>query len=195
MHFSAQVEQAYRIFLQERVSVQIKAARPDLKIALIRGNIDTRIRKLDNGDYDAIVLAAAGLIRMGWQDRISEYLPVEVCLPAMGQGALAIETLAANAEVNASISQIEHTPTRQAVDAERSFLRELGSGCLAPVTAHATLNDGSLVLSGLVGHPETYELIIDTIEGNPQDPEDLGIELANRVKASGAESLLAGITG
>ena len=176
-----------------RRAVQIKAARPDINITGIRGNIDTRIRKLYNGDYDAIVLAAAGLIRMGWQDRIAEYLPVETCLPSMGQGALAIETLATNTEVTQLFAEIEHTPTRRAVDAERSFLRQLGSGCLAPVTAHATLNGETLSLSGLVGHPDTYQLMTDSIDGSPEDPEGLGILLAERFKARGAESLLAGV--
>ena len=130
---------------------------------------------------------------MGWQDRIAEYLPVETCLPSMGQGALAIETLATNAEITKIFAKIEHTPTRQAVDAERSFLRQLGSGCLAPVTAHATLNGDTLALSGLVGHPETYQLMTDSIEGTPDDPVGLGIRLAERLKARGAESLLAGV--
>ncbi len=178
-----------------RRAVQIKATRPDLQITHIRGNIDTRIRKLDNGDYDAIVLAAAGLIRMGWQHRISEYLPPETCLPAMGQGALAIETLAANSEINALFSPIQHTPTRQAVDAERSFLRELGSGCLAPVTAHAVVNGDSLTLSGLVGHPDTFEIITGSIQGCPENAESLGIQLAEQLKAKGATELLAGVTG
>ena len=178
-----------------RRAVQIKAARPDLEITHIRGNIDTRIRKLDNGDYDAIVLAAAGLIRMGWQDRITQYLSPETCLPAMGQGALAIETLAANTEINLLLSDIQHTPTRQAVDAERSFLRELGSGCLAPVTAYATVNDNSLALSGLVGHPETLEIITGSIQDSPEHAESLGIQLAEQLKAQGAAALLAEVTG
>ena len=178
-----------------RRAVQIKAARPDLEITHIRGNIDTRIRKLDNGDYDAIVLAAAGLIRMGWQDRISEYLPPETCLPAMGQGALAIETLAANSEINLILSDIQHIPTRQAIDAERSFLRELGSGCLAPVTAFATVNGNSLTLSGLVGHPETLEIITGSIQGSPEHAQSLGIQLAEQLKAQGAAKLLATVPG
>lgn len=176
-----------------RRAIQIKAARPDLRIAHIRGNIDTRIRKLDGGDYDAIVLAAAGLIRMGWQDRISQCLPTAVCLPAMGQGALAIETLAANPEINFLLSQIQHTPTRQAVDAERSFLRELGSGCLAPVTAHAPVDGDSLNLSGLVGHPETLEIIAGSIRGAPDHAETLGIKLAEQLKSQGAADLIAGV--
>ncbi len=178
-----------------RRAVQIKAARPDLKITGIRGNVDTRIRKLDNGDYDAIVLAAAGLIRMGWQGRISEFLPVDTCLPAMGQGALAIETLAVNTELTRLFAGTEHTPTRQAVDAERSFLRQLGSGCIAPVTGYATLKGGTLSLSGLIGHPDTYELMTDYIYGSPEDAESLGIRLAERLKARGADSLLAGVVG
>ena len=176
-----------------RRAVQIKASRPDVQITGIRGNIDTRMRKLNNGDYDAIVLAAAGLIRMGWQDRIAEYLPIETCLPSMGQGALAIETLATNTEITRLFADIEHTPTRRAVDAERSFLRQLGSGCLAPVTAHATLSGDTLTLSGLVGHPDTYEIISGSISGSPEDPEGLGIRLAETLKARGAESLLAGV--
>ena len=178
-----------------RRAVQIKAARPNLEITHIRGNIDTRIRKLDNGDYDAIVLAAAGLIRMGWQDRITEYLSPETCLPAMGQGALAIETLASNSEVNQLVSDIQHPPTRQAVDAERSFLRELGSGCLAPVTAFATVNGNSLTLSGLVGHPDTLEIITGSIQGSPDHAETLGIQLTEQLKIQGAAKLLAAVTG
>ena len=178
-----------------RRAVQIKAARPDLQITHIRGNIDTRIRKLDNGDYDAIVLAAAGLIRMGWQDRISEYLSPDTCLPAMGQGALAIETLASNTEINQLFSEIQHNPTRQSVDAERSFLRELGSGCLAPVTAYATVDGNSLTLSGLVGHPDTFEIITGSIQGNPERAESLGIQLAEQLKAQGATELLSGVVG
>lgn len=178
-----------------RRAVQIKSARPDLEITHIRGNIDTRIRKLDNGDYDAIVLAAAGLLRMGWQDRISEYLPPEICLPAMGQGALAVETLAGNTELNRLFSQIQHTPTRQAIDAERSFLRELGSGCLAPVTAYGNVNGDSLTLSGMVGHPDTFEIITGSIQGSPEHAEALGIRLTEQLKAQGASELLAGVTG
>ena len=178
-----------------RRAVQLKAARPDLEITGIRGNIDTRIRKLDDGDYEAIVLAAAGLIRMGWQDRITEYLPPHTCLPAMGQGALAIETLAANTDINDLFSRIQHAPTRHAVDAERSFLRELGSGCLAPVTAYALVNGGSLDMSGLVGHPETLEIITGSIQGSPDHAETLGIKLADQLKAQGATELLLGATG
>lgn len=178
-----------------RRAVQIKAARPDLVIADIRGNIDTRIRKLDNGDYDAIVLAAAGLIRMGWQDRSSQYLSPETCLPAMGQGALAIETVATNTEINLLLSDIQHSPTRQAIDSERSFLRELGSGCLAPVTAFATVKDHCLTLSGLVGHPETLEIITGSINGSPEHAQTLGIQLTEHLKAKGAAELLATVTG
>ena len=178
-----------------RRAVQIKAAHPDLEIAHIRGNIDTRIRKLDNGDYDAIVLAAAGLIRMGWQDRITQYLPPETCLPAMGQGALAIETLASNGEVNQVVADMEHAPTRQAVDAERSFLRELGSGCLAPVTAYATVSGDFLTLSGMVGHPDTLEIITGSIQGSPGQAESLGVRLAEQLKTQGAAELLTTVTG
>ena len=178
-----------------RRAVQIKAAHPDLEIAHIRGNIDTRIRKLDNGDYDAIVLAAAGLIRMGWQDRITEYLAPETCLPAMGQGALAIETLASNGEVNQLVAGIQHTSTRQAIDAERSFLRELGSGCLAPVTAYATVSGDFLTLSGMVGHPDTFEIITGSIQGSPGQAESLGIQLTEQLKTRGAAELLSGVTG
>ena len=178
-----------------RRAVQLKAARPDLQVVHIRGNIDTRIRKLDSGDYDAIVLAAAGLIRMTWQDRITEYLPIETCLPAMGQGALAIETLAANTEINQLFSDVQHTPTRQAVDAERSFLREFGSGCLAPVTAYAAVKGDSLELSGLVGHPETFEFVTGAIQGSPDRSRALGIQLTRQLKAQGAAELIAGVTG
>ena len=176
-----------------RRAVQIQAARPDLKISGIRGNIDTRIRKMRDGQYDAIVLAAAGLIRMGWQDQITEFLSTEVCLPAAGQGALAVETLDKDDETTKLVAEIQNGPTRSTVNAERSLLKHMGGGCLAPITAYAWLENDKLVLTGMVGNPQTNEILRDTVRGTIGDPEGLGAELAEILNSRGAAKLLEAV--
>ena len=135
-----------------RRSAQILAVRPDLEIKWIRGNIDTRLKKLQTEDYDAIILAAAGLSRMGWsEDIVTEYLDADICLPAVGQGALAIECREDDTELLALLKKLECKAARQAVTAERAFMNRLEGGCQVPLAGFARLNeDGEIVLTGLV---------------------------------------------
>ena len=142
-----------------RRSAQLRAVRPDLKIETIRGNLDTRLRKLDEGQFDAIVLAAAGLRRLGWADRIAELLPEEICCPAVGQGALAIETRD-DAGPGALVCQkLDDPGARAAVTAERALLRSLGGGCQVPIGAHAKLSDGGLLLRAVVAAPDGSRIV------------------------------------
>ncbi|MDR7434343.1 MAG: hydroxymethylbilane synthase [Armatimonadota bacterium] len=135
----------------ERRAVQLLAFRPDLTILGIRGNVDTRLRKLSQGDCEAIVLASAGLHRLGRAQEITEVLPLEIMLPAPGQGALAVEVRADDKPILDLVSALDHLPTRKAVQAEREFLRVLGGGCRIPVGAYATVEEDGISLSGMVG--------------------------------------------
>ncbi|GIP39178.1 porphobilinogen deaminase [Paenibacillus sp. J31TS4] len=177
-----------------RRSAQLKACRPDLDIQWIRGNIDSRIRKLETEGFDAILLAAAGLIRMGWEDRISRYLPIEISLPAVGQGALAIECRSADEELLQLLSLYNDLDTHLAVRAERGFLARLNGGCQIPIGAYAIIKErtgdrAEIELTGLVGDPETGDVLKRTITGS--DPDQLGYDLADRLIAEGAEEMLA----
>jgi hydroxymethylbilane synthase len=177
-----------------RRSAQLKAARPDLQILPIRGNVDTRIRKAalaEQGDYDAVVLAAAGLRRLGLQSHITEYLPLGIMLPAPGQGALAVQCRADDATVRTLLEKIDDPPTRAAVTAERCFLNALGGGCSAPIAAYAQLLDerpGWLTLDGLVAAADGSKVI--RVNGLGSDPERLGAELAEQALIQGAGALL-----
>jgi len=178
-----------------RRACQLKAFRPDLQIRPIRGNIDTRLRKLEAEGLDAIVLAAAGLRRMGWADRITEYLPPDICLPAVGQGALAIECRAGDRFVLELLSRFRDQPTELAVTAERSFLARLDGGCQVPIGAFAELGEpldpGSapiITLSGMVGSPDGEIMLRETMRGG--DPGELGVALAERLLGMGADKLL-----
>jgi hydroxymethylbilane synthase len=133
-----------------RRSAQIRHQRPDLVPVPIRGNIDTRLLKLDRGAFDALCLAGAGLLRMGWENRVTEWLSTEIMLPAPGQGAIAVQTRTGDADVVALLGHIDHAPTRAAVEAERAFVARLGSGCRAPAAAWGRVEEGDLVLEGLV---------------------------------------------
>lgn len=177
-----------------RRASQLKAARPDLTIETIRGNIDSRIKKLETEGFDAIMLAAAGLHRMDWKDRISAYLPVEVCLPAVGQGALAIECRADNTFVLELLSHLQDDVTALAVAAERSYLDTLQGGCQVPIGAYATVEAGAegsrtVTLTGMVGSPDGSVLLKETHSGT--DPAEVGRELAERLIAQGADRILA----
>ena len=174
-----------------RRQAQILAARRDLVIRPVRGNVDTRLRKLDSGEYDAIVLASAGLHRLGYDNRITEHLSEELVLPAVGQGALAIETRSDDESVNRIMQALEHKPTRAACQAERAFLRGLGGGCLVPIAAHARLQGESLSLSGLVASPDGSELIRSQQSGSADDAESIGNRLAGELKGMGAGRILA----
>lgn len=183
-----------------RRASQLKAVRPDLAVETIRGNIDSRIRKLDAEGFDAIMLAAAGLHRMGWKDRIHHYLPAELCLPAVGQGALGLECRGDDPFMLELLGKIRHEPTALAVAAERSFLGALQGGCQVPIGAYATVTEGAdsgvqplITLTGMVGSPDGGELLKDSRSGG--DPLKLGRELAEALLARGADRILAHLRG
>jgi hydroxymethylbilane synthase len=171
---------------------QLHARRPDLRISALRGNVDTRLRKLDEGDYDAIVLAAAGLNRLGHGQRISERLPYDVSLPAIGQGALGLETRADDPDTMARVRRVLHDETTAAcVTAERAFLARLHGGCQTPITAHAALVQGTLQMDGLVGATDGSTLLRASISGPPSAAPSLGKALADELLGKGAAELLA----
>ncbi|NQX60914.1 hydroxymethylbilane synthase [Paenibacillus qinlingensis] len=178
-----------------RRASQLQHHRPDLRIESIRGNIDSRLRKLEEENFDAIMLAAAGLHRIGWQDRISSYLPPELCLPAVGQGALCIECRGNDAFVLDLLGKFQHEPTALAVRAERAFLGRLNGGCQVPLGAYASVENSSgedaplLTLTGMVGTPDGVTMLKETASGN--DPEALGALVADKLIAQGAEKILA----
>lgn len=175
-----------------RRQAQLRRARPDLVIEPVRGNVDTRIRKLDEGSFDAIVLAAAGLHRLGYAHRITEHLSAEFMLPAVGQGALAIETRADDAVVNEIVNSLDHEATRLACRAERAFLKGLGGGCLVPIAAHATIEAGTMLLTGLVASPDGAEALLDRQTGPSSDAEAIGQRLADELLSRGADRILNG---
>jgi len=173
-----------------RRQAQLLAWRRDLQVVGIRGNVDTRLRKLTQGEVDALVLAAAGLIRLGrWSDTVWP-LPVEIMLPAVGQGALALEVRADDAETQALVAPLNHAPTWAAVTAERAFLRTLGGGCQVPVAAYGRVEAGELLLDGLVATPDGQKRLRSRIRGHPDEAESLGQRLAERLLSLGARCLL-----
>jgi len=168
-----------------RRAVQLLALRPDLKICNIRGNIDTRLRKVFDGEIDGIIVAAAALIRLGWEDRITEYLPAEHFTPAVGQGALGIEIRSEDKEVSSLAHKINHEPTWQCVTAERTFLQALGGGCRAPIAALGTMSGTALRLSGMVASVDGAHILRATEEGDVQAPERVGKLLAQKMVKMG----------
>lgn len=174
---------------------QLLHARPDLTIGMLRGNLDTRLRKLREGQFDAIVLAAAGLRRLAWAHEITEYLAPQISLPAIGQGALGIEGRQDDLFIHSLLSELNHAPTKIAVLAERGLLLRLQGGCQVPIAAHATVTETGMKLEGLVASVDGKELIRDTIEGTIEDPESIGIQLADRLLARGADRILQAIYG
>jgi hydroxymethylbilane synthase len=167
---------------------QLQAARPDLVIEGIRGNVDTRLRKLDEGQFDAIVLAAAGLNRLGWSDRIAEHLPVELMCPAVGQGALAIQTRADGGPAMQVCLRLDHPPTHVAITAERAVLAILGGGCQVPIGAHATLSEGTIHLRAIVISPDGTRVV--KRESYGVDALRLGTALGEELLAHGAGEIL-----
>ncbi len=164
-----------------RRAAQLRAHRPDLNIVNIRGNVDTRLRKSLTDEYDAIVLAVAGLVRLGFADRITEYLSLDVMLPAPGQGALAIETRADDAHTHALVAQLDHVPTRAATNAERAFLRALGGGCQMPVAAYGKVDADTLHLRGLIASEDGTRISRGELIGNVTDAESLGEKLVRKL--------------
>jgi len=178
-----------------RRQAQLLHYRLDLRIELLRGNLDTRLRKLHNGEYDAIVLAAAGLSRMGWSNKVTEYLPPEVSLPAIGQGALGLEGRRKDRFVQALVEKLEHRPTRTAVTAERALLERLEGGCQVPIAAHATVKGDTLIMDGLIASVDGRQLIRDTIQGPASEAQGLGKQLAEKLLAQGGNVILNEIYG
>lgn len=175
-----------------RRECQLRAGRPDLQVAFLRGNVNTRLRKLDEGQYDAIILASAGLIRLGMADRIVQSIPVEDSLPAGGQGAVGIELRAEDSRVRDLIQPLHHASTAQRVAAERAMNRRLNGGCQVPIACYAQfLADGRLELRGLVGNPDGSQLLRAQAQASPDEAEALGETVAERLLAQGAADILA----
>jgi len=177
-----------------RRAAQLRKLRPDLAVESVRGNLDTRLRKLDEGRYDAILLAAAGLKRLGWGDRITEILNADVMCSAVGQGALAIETRASSTGFQACVL-LDHPATHAAVTAERGVLAALGGGCQVPIGAHATVQDGILHILGVVASPDGSELIRGEADGFLSDAEAVGRRLGADLLARGAREILDAVHG
>lgn len=173
-----------------RRASQIKNLRPDLQIKDLRGNVDTRIAKLDAGDYDAIILAAAGLKRLGCEHRITAFLSFDEMLPQVGQGALAIETRKDDSETNNLVAVLNDAETRACVEAERAFLRGLGGGCQFPIAAHARIEENEMRLEGLVAKPDGSEILRDARNGDSAKARENGELLALRLLAKGAQNLI-----
>jgi hydroxymethylbilane synthase len=173
-----------------RRAAQLRHARPDTRITPLRGNLDTRLRKLQDERLDAIVLAAAGVKRLGMTARITEYLTPEVMLPAVGQGALCIETRREDPAVAPLIASLDHTETHQAVLAERAFLARLEGGCQVPIAGHATLERETLSLTGLVADLEGRTLLKETLAGPADQARTIGLNLAEALLAKGARTIL-----
>ncbi|MEL0605432.1 hydroxymethylbilane synthase [Pseudoalteromonas undina] len=174
-----------------RRQCQIRALRPDLVIKDLRGNVNTRLAKLDDGQYDAIILAAAGLLRLKMDDRIADYIEPEVSLPANGQGAVGIECRIDDEVTKALLAPLEHTQTRIRVNAERAMNRHLEGGCQVPIGAYALVDGDQVHLRGLVGAVDGSEILHDEVTGHINDAEAIGVELAKRLLAQGADKILA----
>jgi len=175
-----------------RRAAQLRKLRPDLAIESVRGNLDTRLRKLDEGQYDAILLAAAGLKRLGWSSRIAEILSVDAMCSAVGQGALAIETRGSGAGFDA-VRALDHAPTHAAVTAERGVLAALGGGCQVPIGAHATVSLGRIRLLGVVASPDGSELVRAESEGAVEEAAALGQRLGEELLGLGAKRILEAV--
>ncbi|GAB4236771.1 MAG: hydroxymethylbilane synthase [Deltaproteobacteria bacterium] len=173
-----------------RRETQLMGLRPDLSIGQLRGNLDTRIRKMEEGKYDAILLAAAGLRRLGWDGKIRQYLPVDVSIPAIGQGALGIEIRRGDARTREAVAFLDDPDTSLAVRAERGFLKRLEGGCQVPVAAHGTRNGDTVDLIGMIGRPDGSRILKGKRSGPVTDPEAIGIALAGELLSRGGREIL-----
>lgn len=173
-----------------RRSAQIKHLRPDAEIVSLRGNLDTRLKKLETEDFDAIILAAAGVKRLGLEARITQYLDAAMMLPAVGQGALCIESRKDDAEVLPIIAALDDPPTRTVVMGERAFLNRLEGGCQVPIAAHGKIENNRFVISGLVSDLDGKIIIKDTMSGSLSESESVGIQLAEILLSRGAGQIL-----
>ena len=169
---------------------QLRHHYPHLSFKDVRGNVITRLEKLDSGDYDCLILAAAGLERLGFGDRIHQIIPGDISLHAVGQGALGIECVEDKPEVLEIIKVLEHTTTSRRCLAERAFLRELEGGCQVPIGVNSQISNDDLTLTGMVASLDGKRLIRDQANGSAADPESIGIELAGKLKQQGAGAIL-----
>lgn len=174
---------------------QIQARFPKLKIESLRGNVQTRLRKLDEGQYAAIILAAAGLIRLELGERITSFISAEDSIPAVGQGALGIETKADRTDLIKVLAPLNHTDTEQCVEAERGFSRTLAGSCTVPLGAHATKQDDTINITGFVASVDGKKMLRESIAGDATNAEALGRQLAERLVSLGADRILAELDG
>jgi len=174
---------------------QLRARRPDLRILDLRGNVNTRLSKLDNGEYDAIMLAAAGVKRMGWEARITEFLPPEQFLPAIGQGAIGIEIRNDDARLHELVAELNDDQTAIRIAAERALNEALQGGCQVPIAGYSEISHGVILLRALVGRPDGTELVQGVISGKPEDAEELGRVLAEDLLSRGAKQILDEVYG
>jgi len=173
-----------------RRQAQILGARPDFQIMPLRGNLNSRMQKLDDGLFDAIILAGAGVKRLGWEERITELLSVDASLPAIGQGALGIETRTDDEEINELVAFFDDPVTSYCVRAERALLTRLEGGCQVPIAAYGQLSGDTIRLRGLVASTDGKSFVRDEVSGNKEDGEKLGVELAERLLKAGAYDIL-----
>ncbi|MFC1966488.1 hydroxymethylbilane synthase [Chloroflexota bacterium] len=173
-----------------RRAVQLSTCRPDLKVCSVRGNVDTRLLKVADGEFSGVILAAAAMKRLGWENRISEYLPLEHFLPAVGQGALAIEARLDDTDIAKIVAPLNHLPTWQSITAERAFLSALGGGCRAPIAALGTVNGATLKLDVMVADVNEKKVVYASVEGDARSPEELGKHLAQKMLAMGAAEFI-----
>ncbi len=178
-----------------RRECQLRTYRPDLEVLPLRGNVNTRLAKLDAGNYDAIILATAGLKRLGFDDRIKSRLAPEQSLPAIGQGAVGIETRVDDEEINALIAPLRCPETWIVVSAERALNKRLAGGCQVPIAGYALLENDEIWLRGLVGRPDGSEMLRAEVKGKAEDAESLGVALAEGLLAQGADKILADVYG
>ncbi len=178
-----------------RRECQLRARRPDLKILSLRGNVNTRLKKLDDGEYDAIILAAAGLKRLGFEERIKHEIDPLHSVPAIGQGAVGIECRIDDDRINQLIAPLNHPETAIRVEAERAMNNRLEGGCQVPIGGYAELDYGVIVLRGLVGRPDGSEIIRGDISGKPENAEELGTVLADDLLSRGAKEILQEVYG
>jgi hydroxymethylbilane synthase len=173
-----------------RRSSQLLAMLPDLEIVSLRGNLETRLKKIDTENLDGVIVAAAGVKRMGLTGEVTQYLPVELMLPAVGQGALGVEIRADDNQLKELLTRINHVPTHTEIIAERAFLRRLGGGCLLPIAALGKLTGDKLSLEGLVAAPRGSEVIRDKVQGKAGEADELGKKLAEIILERGGKKLL-----
>jgi hydroxymethylbilane synthase len=173
-----------------RRGMQVRSLLPDVQIVPLRGNLDTRIRKIEAEGLDGIIVAAAGIRRMGWIGRVSQFIPTEVMLPAVGQGALGIELRKEDASLFEALSFLNHTTTSMEIGAERSFLLRLGGGCQLPIAAYAKIHADEIVIRGLVGSQNGRAMILDEVRGKPSAYSSLGTQLAELILKRGGQALI-----